>query len=77
MFPSLRSAPRSDVPEGAPEGGRPQTFDPSLASDALGWLGFEPGEPDEPLLRWPQPQRWPAARRTGGRHRAPARFRTV
>ena len=40
--------------------------------DVLAWLGFEPtDEPDQPLLRWPQPARWPAGRRSG-RHRAPA-----
>jgi hypothetical protein len=53
-------------------------FDPSGDGDALAWLGFEPGEPDEPLLAWRRPQHWPAVRRrTGGRHRAPARFRTA
>ncbi len=66
-FLSLRSA----VLEGTPEGGEPQSFDPSVHGDALTWLGFEPGEPDEPVLSWPRPQRWPTARRrANGRHRA-------
>ncbi len=73
-FQSLRSA----VLRGAPEGCEPQAFDPSLDADALTWLGFEPGEPDEPLLPWPRPERWPAARRrSSGRHRAPAQARTA
>lgn len=42
--------------------------------DVLTWLGFEPAEqPDPPLLRWPQPARWPAGRQAG-RHRAPRRL---
>ena len=73
-FLSLRSA----VPEGAPEGWELQAFDPSLDDDALTWLGFEPGAPDEPMLPWPRPHRRPAAqRRRSGRHRAHARFRTA
>jgi hypothetical protein len=68
---SLRSA----VLEGVPEGWERQDLDPALDVDALSWLGFEHGEPDEPLLHIPRPQRWPdIALRTGGRHRAPRRF---
>ena len=71
-FQSLRSV----VLGGAPEGCEPQAFDPSLEADALTWLGFEPGEPDEPLLTWPRPERWPAVRhRTSGRHRASVQVR--
>ena len=51
-------------------------FDPGGDADALAWLGFEPGETDEPLLTWRRPQHWPAGRRrAGGRNRAPARSR--
>ncbi len=77
-FLFLRPAPASEVHEDAPEGREPQTFDPSLDADALSWLGFAPGEPDEPLLPWERPQRWRAPRlRTGGRHRFAAPFRTA
>jgi hypothetical protein len=75
---SLRPAPRSDVLEGAPEGWELQDLDPFGDADALTWLGFEHGEPDEPLLPWRRPERWPDRRpRTGGRHRASAWFRTA
>jgi hypothetical protein len=64
----VRAASRAPLP----------AFDPTVDGDALAWLGFEPGDPDEPLLTWPRPQHWPAARRrAGGRHRAPARFRAA
>ena len=73
---SLRSALRSAALDGAPEGWEQQDLDPSADADALSWLGFEHGEPDEPLLPSQRPQRWPSSRlRTGGRHRAPGRFR--
>jgi hypothetical protein len=56
----------------------PQYLDPSVDVDALSWLGFEHGEPDGPLLTWERPQRWSRTLgRTGGRHRAPGRFRTA
>ena len=74
-FLSLRSV---GLLQGAPEGCQPQAFDPSLDGDALTWLGFETGDPDEPLLTWPRPQRWPVTRRrTNGRHRAPAPLRVA
>jgi hypothetical protein len=74
-FLSLRSAVLVDAPEGC----EPQAFDPSLDGDALTWLGFEPAEPDEPLLTWPRPQHWRAARsrRAAGRHRPSARLGTA
>jgi hypothetical protein len=77
-FLSRRLAPLSALLDGPPEGAEPQAFDPSVDGEALAWLGFERGEPQEPLLRWSRPQRWPAARRpAGGRHRATARLRTA
>jgi hypothetical protein len=72
---SLRSV---GLLQGAPEGCEPQAFDPAIDGDALTWLGFETGDPDEPLLAWPRPQRWPVSRRrTSGRHRAPVWLRTA
>ena len=60
------------VPADVPEGWQQQSFDAAWDDDALTWLGFEPAEqPDAPLLRWPQPARWPTA---AGRHRAPSRL---
>jgi len=51
---------------------------PETSPDLLTSLGFEHGEPDEPLLRWPRPQRWTAPRpRTRGRHRVRTRSRTA
>jgi len=62
---------RSAAPEEAPA---PQAFDPTLEGDALGWLGFEHGEPDQPLLDWPRPQGWLPVlpRRRVARNSAPA-----
>jgi hypothetical protein len=66
--------PRSQVLDQRPEGWAPQAFDPTLDGDALSWLGFEHGEPDEPLLDWPRPRGWMPGlpRRQAGHHRAPA-----
>jgi hypothetical protein len=75
-FLTLRAA-RSAVLEDVPEGWELQAFEPSLDTDVLSWLGFEPGEPYEHTPSWPRPRHWAAPRRAGGRHRAPARFRTA
>ncbi len=56
----LPAALRPVVLEDVPEGWERQAHSPSQDGDALAWLGFEPGEADEPLLDWPQPARWPA-----------------
>jgi hypothetical protein len=70
------AALRPVVLEDVPEGWERRAFDPSSDADALAWLGFEPGEPDEPLLPWSRPATWPT-RGTSGRHRASARVRTA
>jgi hypothetical protein len=55
-----------------PAGWERNAFDDTVDDDPFGWLGFELSDADDaPLVAWPRPERWPAARlRTGGRHRA-------
>jgi len=50
------------------------TTTPPVIPDVLDWLGFEHGDPDEPLLPWHRPRRWPSSERfRHGRHRARGR----
>ena len=52
----------------------PAALQRALEPDVLGWLGFEHGEPDQPLLDWPRPQGWLPVlpRRRVARNSAPA-----
>ena len=73
----LPAALRPVVLEDVPEGWERQAHQPSQDGEALSWLGFEPGEPDEPLLDWPQPAGWPADPQLSLRLRLPIRLRTA
>jgi hypothetical protein len=58
---TLPPAPRTDVPADDAAAAEPQALVRALEPDVLGWLGFEHGEPDEPLVPWPRPRHWPSS----------------